>query len=485
MTGYSHQAVGDFMALIMDNVIRRYMSEFGWYGSWDEGFQGSGGWTDRLPGKPDMHGGPVELRFNAIAQSHYNAEAPPGSVYLGDETVGTVPYYRYRVDPKDLYWPWVERVNDAFEGWRSLPDPADFDGPIRRLEQAVDELTPNAQRDGDYTFVNADVANAMNLLHKWVSPQGNSSSDLLYAFDAAYGDGRISAVLINQAQVAAGLGFTVAGEKQLWTKARQDIMDLGTGAAKALDITQGGGLDLDLKVVKAFIDLVGVFVPTQYQILTKAASAGVGFLDTILPKPTTESKQLTLQGDTADAMMSSLERMISDLENAIFDEELELNNRLGTLLDILGGDGDDPRAANDFHIHPGAGVDGDFTKAAEIRFNSIAVQDVGNTQVPIIAGAFLRSAEEASAETGEGIWTRDNTIGYGSKGPHARWKQVVDQFDKITTGTARELVEAGKTLAVAAGWIADADVEAGLAAQGLADELDRGQTVWNQDDVPA
>lgn len=484
MTDYSFQAVGEFMADIMDNVIRRYMSEFGWYGTWDEGFQGSGGWDTKLPGKPGMHAGPVELRYISGTQSSYNADPPPGSVYVGEEITQGRIIYKYRVDPHDLYWPWVERVNDAFEGWRSLPDPADFDAPIAQLEQVVDELTPEHQKDGDYTFVNAEVSNAMSLLVTWVSPTGDNHADLLFAFDAAYGDGRISATMVNQAQVATGLGWTVAGEKKLWEKARSDIMRIGTGAAKALDISAGGSLHVDLGVVKAFVDLVGVFVPAQYKTLTSAASAGLGFLEKVLPKPTTDAKELTLEGDTAAQMMTSLEKMVRDLENAIYLEEKELQSKVDVLLDLMGGRGENPRGASDFHIHPATGVDHDFEQQAGIRFNSDWVQRIGTEFIPIIAGAFLRAAEEASAASGEGIWTRDNNIGMGSRGPYARWKQALDEFDEVATGSAKELVEAGQVLAVAAGWIRDADVEAGLASQGLKDELDRGQTGWNQANVP-
>lgn len=474
MTEYSHQAVGEVMARIMDNVIRLFMSESQWYGTWDEGFRGNG-WDGDIPGKFDGSG-KVVLRQNVSSQTAVSP-APPGAVYLGDETVGYVSYYKYEIDPRTLYDPWVERVNTLFEGWRSLPDPADFDAPIAALEQAVDDLTPEAQRDGSYTFVDVAVTSAIGRMHTWVSPQGDTNlSDLLYAFDSPYGPDRITGVMINQAQVAAGLGFTVAGEKQVWTKARQDLMRISGEAADAMDVTGGGGgLSIDLGVVKSFVDLVSVFVPAQYKVLTSAVSAGLGFLDQIIPEQTTEAKAATIDGFTADELMTSLERAIRDLETSIFDEEAELRSKLSVLSGILGG-----RAAGDFHLHPGAGIDTRFTgDAARIRIDSTAVQRVGTEDVPVVASAFLQAAESASSHTGPGIWTRDNLIGYGSTGAYYPWHSLIEQFDAVTTGSGRELVEAGKILAVAAGWIEDADVEAGLASRGLKDELDRGQTEWS------
>lgn len=476
MTAYSHQAVGDQMALIMDNVIRRFMSESQWFGTWDDGFYGNG-WDERLPGKFGSNG-TVQLRLNALAQTA-TSPPPPGARYLRSESQGQMYHHVYEVDPDAIYLPFVERVNDAFRGWRSLPDPADFEGPITALEQAVDELTPEAQSSGGYTFVNVEVSNAMDLVRTWVSPQGNGSSDLLYAFDSAYGPGRMAGVMTNQAQVAAGLGFTVAGEKQLWTKARADIMAIAREAASALDVGGGGGGSIDLGVVKAFLDLAAVFVPKTWGVLVEAASAGVGFLDEITPEPTTSAREVRITGDTAEAMLSSMEQAIRDLETSIFDEEAELIDRLQVLQDALA-----TRASTDFHIHPEAGIDGVFSQVAEMRFNSAAVQGVGRNDVPTIAGAFLRAADHASSDTGAGIWTRDNMIGYGTTGPHGTWTSVIDQFDQVSTGTARELVEAGKLLAVAAGWIEDADVEAGISAQGLGDELERGETGWSYPTSP-
>ncbi len=472
MSDYSSSALGDQMGRILDNAIRRYVTEFQWYGTPDEGFQGNG-WDGLLP--PTFGPtGTVRLRQNAMAQTSVSPP-PPGSHYVGEEIVGQLIYYIYEIDAYEvLYKPWIDRLNTAFEGWRSLPDPADFVGPRTSLEGAVDALTPEAQSEGGFSFVDVEVSNAMGLMYKWISPSGGSSSDLLYAFDAAYGVDRITGVMMNQAQVAAGAGLAVAGEQQVWTKARADIMRIAGDAADALDVSGGGGGSIDLGVVKAFVDLTALFVPAQYKILTGAVSQGLGFLDQVIPEQTVESRQVSVAGGSAEEIFASLETAIRDLESAVFHEEVEIGLKLQVLLGIMGS-----RAASDFHLHPGAGTEETFTDAAVIRIESTTVQSIGTRDVPTVATAFLRAADLASTHTGQGIWSRDHHIGYGSYGPWARWSEVLGQLDAITTGSARELVEAGQVLAVAAGWIEDSDDEAAAALSGLTDDLARGRTHWN------
>lgn len=432
------------------------------------------GWTERLPGVTGLTG-KVRLKQNVTSQT-VKSPPPPGADYVGEETQGLVMYHVYEIDPwVTLYKPWAERVNDAFEGWRTLPDPADFDTPITHLENAVDELTPAEQSDGGYTFVNVAVTNSLELMRRWISPQQGNSSELLFAFDSAYGVGRITGTMVNQAQVACGLGFTAAGEKKLWTAARADLMRIAGDAATAMDVSGGGGsFSIDLGVVKSFVDLVGVFVPKQYQILTSGLSAGIGFLEEIIPKQKTEKRELSVSGSTAEEICSSMEGAIFDLEQAIFHEEMELIEKLRALEQIIYG-----RSADDFHIHPGAGIDAGFEREAAIRMDSQIVRTIGTRDVPTVAAAYLRAADMAGqANTGEGIWTRENSIGMGTVGPYIRWSDALGVFDEMTTGSARELVEAGKLLAVAAGWIEGSDDESARILAGLDDELRRGELEW-------
>ncbi|WP_340540166.1 hypothetical protein [Nocardioides sp. GXZ039] len=474
MTDYSFDAVGEQMKKMLDNAIQTYLFEHEWIGTPTDGFEGSG-WDTRLPRVSAAHAGTIQLRFNMMSQTR-TARIPPGARYVKDEQEGYLLYQVYELDPYvDIYEPIIDRVNKAFLGWRTLPDPADFAAVKGVLADVVDELTPDEQQDGSYSFVDVKVQSAIELMNKWVSPQGQqASSDLLFAFDSAYGVGRITGVMTNQAQVAAGLGLAVAGEEQVWTKARADLMAIAVDGAEALRWDGGGGGTIDLGVVKAFVDLVKVFTPASLGILMDGLSAGIGFLQEVIPEQTTEKKESTISGGSAMEVLANIEKAVSDLESAIFNEEQEIAKKMRKLGEIIGS-----RNAEDFHIHPGAGVDETFAKAAEIRINVDMVRTIGTRDVPTIAGAFLDAADLASGQTGSGIWSREQNIGYGSIGPHTPWNARMSDLDAMATGSARELVEAGRRLAIAAGWVEDSDISSHSAISDHKDELDRGKYEWS------
>ena len=72
----------------------------------------------------------------------------PGARLAGDgyNEVGQG-YYIYEVDPwTDIYEPWIDRIENAFKGWESIPEPGDFSGPIESIRAAVTALTPLPDR---------------------------------------------------------------------------------------------------------------------------------------------------------------------------------------------------------------------------------------------------------------------------------------------------------------------------------------------------
>lgn len=475
MTSYSNGAVRDLNKKMIDAAITRFMTEIGWFGTAEEGYT-AGSWEGTIPAPTGLTG-TVRIKNNSMATSSWPGEIPPGAQYVGDETRGALLYQVYELDAwVSIYEPICDRVNAAYEGWATLPLPGDFDGAIHALEEAVDAVTPASQGEGSWSFTNVDVSSSMGLMYKWISPNASGpASSLLFAFDSAYGIDRITGVMANQAQVAAALGFAVAGEKKVWENGEIDLMTILEDGWKAMDVTQGGGGSINLQVVKAFLDLAQVFTPAQIDVVLGGLSTGIDFIDTVIPKPHTDTKESTVSGGSYEEVMSSFEQALQDLEIAINNEEVEICNKLDALRGVLGD-----REATDFHLHPGAGIESGLVEATEMRINHDMVQTIGTRDVPIVASAFLDAADSASRETGEGVWIRENGIGWETSGPWSRWKGVLDQFDAISTGSAKELIKAGELLATAAGWIGESDAAAQEAVAGHADELERGQLEWSQ-----
>jgi len=94
--------------------------------------------------------------------------------------------------------------------------------------------------------------------------------------------------------------------------------------------------------------------------------------------------------------------------------------------------------------------------------------------VPRIASTMARGAESAHGSDKPFIWQR-TYVGMLPSGPYSTWSTLLGELDKVATGSASELVEAGQLLAKAAGGLREVDDETRGAMKGLDDEIARGK----------
>jgi hypothetical protein len=484
---YSASALDDLKKKIAEKAIQRDLAEkVDWYGSADRGFQG-GAWNEMLPPVTGPTG-TMKLHFNLNAMSSSPGDPPPGATYLGEDFKGGMGqlFYVYEVDPwTDIYQPWIERIDAAFEGWDSLPDPGEYDGPINQLRSAVTALTPMPSPNGgplSTDFTSVDLASNLSLLDHWVN-SGTDGADnglLVFAFDQAYGAARIQAVMQNQAQAGIVLGMSLLGEQRIWEKTRGDIMRLAGEAVKAFDITEGGG-SISFDVVKAFIGLVGDFVPAPVKTVLTVGTDALSLVESLKPEEHKDDPHPDINGGDADEVYTSMSEAISRLDTTVFDQELELiSHTLQGLLDEMR-----THAGTQFHINPGSGVAPDLVHAKAIDVHPEYLKHIGYQTVPNIAAVMARAAEDADAGDRSGMWQRGGYIGYVMAGPYDTWKEVLAQFDAVTTGSAKELVEAGALLAQGAGFLQDTDGYSQAALKGVESEIARGKDSWDNSHVGA
>ena len=484
---YSASALNAKQKDIAKKAIQRWLyEEFHWYGTPEKGFQG-GGFNEMLPPITGPTG-TMRLTYNAASQTNTDpGQPPPGAIYKGEDTTGGMGQlnYLWDVDPwTDIYEPWFEKINSAFEGWDELPDPADYTGHIDSMRDAVTRLTPMPNPDGgplSTDFASVDLASNLGLVRKWVSPatEGASEGALVFAFDQAYGADRIQAVMQNQAQAGIVLGMTLLGEQKMWENSRKDIMRLAEEAEKAFDVTQGGGGGISLEVVKSFVGLVTTFMPAPVAGVLGKASAALDLVQKFKPEETKPDPKPEISGESADAVFTSMDSAINKLDMAILDQELELvTHTLQGLLDEMR-----EHAGTQFHIHPTNGVATELAHAKAINVHPDYLKHIGYQTVPAIAAVMAKSVDDAQKTDKPMIWTRGGYIGYVPAGPRDRYKEVLDEFDAITTGSAKELVEAGELLAQGAGFLKDADGYQQQALKGVEDDINRGKDGWDNSHV--
>jgi len=505
MTAYSSQAITDYKKRIAHNAIKMMFEEkgVGWEGDAATGFnQGSMIPYPSLSGTtlPPVNGPTGTVQFfvpGASMNAHGQWERgdgaalssssfPPGSVLVREEEVNGLPGYVCQVDPwTSCYQPWIERIESILEGWDTLPSHSRFADEAAKAGAALESLTPR-NGFGSVTAANwrpdfddPGRENAFDLFSDYVG--GNVESDMVYAFRNKYGPVRVATVMENQGQIALGLTLILGGEKELWLKAGEDIMALCAAAEKAFNYDPPDfDFSIDLKVVKAFVDLVGAFVPPHLKPAFAGASAVVGFLQAVIPENKAEqTPPPALSGSTAEQVATNFQEAVLTLRRAVFAQEEELYHCARRLTEDIRS------VSPDFlHIHPDAGLDPGVTTTEQINVHTGALQDIGNNQIPIIASVFAKAADETYNLAPASIWVRGWPLGYGTSGPQEYVAEILAEFDKLATGTARELVDAGERLAIAAGWIQGADDDNQAQLTGLTDELERGRTGWTPPPEP-
>ena len=186
---------------------------------------------------------------------------------------------------------------------------------------------------------------------------------------------------------------------------------------------------------------------------------------------------MQLEGYTPDEVYTSLVDIIRKLEQRVFDQEYEVAySTLDGLLDYMYDN-----AGTQFHIHPTKGIETDLASAPRLTVHPEYLKRIGYSLVPGIAAHMGHAAEDAQGADKPGVWSRTNYIGLSPDGPYPRWSEVLGEFDAVTTGSGKELVEAGRLLAVGAGFVEDTDGATQEMLKGVQDDLDRGSDEWDNE----
>lgn len=499
MTTYSSQAITDFKKKIAHNAIKMMFEEkgVGWEGDAATGFnQGSMIPYPALSGNtlPPVSGptGIVQFFVPGVSMNAHgqwdredgaaltSTSFPPGTTLVREEEINNLPGYICQVDPwTSCYQPWIQRIESALEGWDTLPDHGRFATEAGKANAAVQELTPTSgfgspsAEEWRPTFTDPSRTTAFDLFSEYVG--ADVDSNMVYAFRSKYGPVRAGTVMQNQGQIAYGLTLILGGEAKLWEEAGVDIMKLCEAAEAAFHYEPPSfDFNFSLKIFKAFTDLAGTFVPAPAGTVLKGASAVAGFLQAVIPENTTETTPPPpLSASTAEQVAKNFEEAILTLRRATFHQEEVLYHCARRLKE-----GIDTVKVDYLHIHAGAGIDPGVSTAERIQVHTGALKDIGINQVPIIASIFARAADDTYGLAPADIWTRGWPLGYGLKGPQEIVAEILTDFDKVATGSARELVDAGRLLAIAAGWIEGVDEGSQADLTGLNDELERGRTSW-------
>lgn len=387
------------------------------------------------------------------------------------------------LDPwKDYYHPWIQRIDQAFEGWDQLPDPGGFDSLITTLQDTVTNLTFNTgdTQTGGSTTGNKDLVGDFSAMRVDLNPHGDDpeSAQAISAFTQHYGPDVLELVIGNLKQAIIVLGLAQQGEKQLWTKTRSDIITLLENAAKAFK--DAGPSNDPFAICSAFLGLVGAFIPPA-AVVTGAASAALGFVDAVKPPDKGAEVSPDLKGGSPDDVYNHLCDSITKLNNTVWNREDELNTMLKSMFDKMNGD------AKDFSLCVTRGLDPDVKNLGTIKVDTGLMKTIGFSLMPDIAASISDAVPDLETADNCLPWMRPWNIGYGSTGAWDEYYYLNLLVSSAISSNANQIVQAGDALAAAAHYFKDTDGTSKSSLERLRKNLTDSNTGWPKvdDDPPS
>jgi hypothetical protein len=446
----------------IDNELRRRQ----WYGDAASGYS-SAGYDARLPPVSLSTGDVIiESQPGTATGGVSGGPLPPGAELIGEEQAGGTGdvVYKYRVNPgEDIYGPWFERINAAFEPWHDLPDPAGFDDAVEHVVEAIGQLTFEAgdARPGTVPVAEVDLATLLNSTLAAIKPE---QGQVALAFDSAYGAKHTKAVIGNQRELLITLGVALSAEQRAWAEVRKSVVAVAQNAVPAF--ASASPAPIDFAAVKGFLDAVTGILPAGkvLDVLSKAATT-CGFLEEVTPSPPDPQDSYELTGESADEVYDHLILALTRLDTDITDAEQAVRDLTNEAVAKASA----RHEQSDYHISPGEGVDTspdgttvgdvDWSKPGQIDVNVEVYQSVGLRAMPSIA-AYLESASDLAGQSGTpASWLRASSVGSGGQyGPYYNgYADFLELITSVLSSSAAEIMAAGELLAIAAGYIGDAD----------------------------
>lgn len=448
-------------------AIDKAMEFEGFYGNTHDGYDRYDNFDEKTTGRlPPVKGPTGEVTLTIETQD--NPLMPPSTSYL-------------TLDPwKDYYQPWIQRIDQAFEGWDQLPDPGGFDKLITPLQTTVTNLTFSTgdTQTGGSTTGNKDLVGDFSAMRTDLDPHGDDdeSSQAISAFTRRYGPDVLELVIGNLKQAVIVLGLAQQGEKQLWTKARDDVATLADNAAKAFK--DAGPSNDPFAICSAFLGLVGAFVPPAAAV-TGAIDAGLGFVQAVKPPDKGAEVSPDLKGGSPDDVYNNLCDSIKKLNTTVFNREDELRTMLKSMFDKMNSDD------KDFTLCVDRGLDPEVKNLGKIKVDTGLMKTIGFSLMPDIAAVISDAVPDLETADSSLPWMRPWNIGYGSTGPWDEYFYLNLLVSGAISSNANQIVLAGKALAAAAGYLKDTDGAGKVAMTRLRKNLTDSETGWPQvDDDP-
>lgn len=302
------------------------------------------------------------------------------------------------------------RIDAALEPFIGLPDPDDIETEIEKCRQVTRGLSgAAAASNGGQVGAGVIPGNLALIMENSSAMSGASIS----AFKSRF-LGQLGAAIGGHHGISIVVGSVLASEKGIWDAARQNVADILDDAGKASQALADSGTTPDwktaLKVSGWAVKGAGMFFPGAKPAL-EVVGLGITIIDGSIPA----SENAVINGDDAEAVLTSFEKALTKLNEQITAEEelLEANlvqNLANIRNDTTSYDLTAPPVENE--------NEGDV-----IAYTPGLIDEITQTYMPTIAGELTSLADTSMSTTLTPI-ARSAELGIGYKGPHSSWYEL-------------------------------------------------------------
>lgn len=424
----SYEQLSATVARIVDAAIEADLASRGFYGSVDEGFTGN---AIRI-----TEADPTDNRTAWIA--------PPGGA-RGYSEGATVDEWGEPIeilfDPRAVYGRWRTAIPQRFRAWGDLPDPAGLQPAVDALRDAAVGLTAGGTTlddQGETTEVDSGNTDLYVFL-TYVEQNAPLAGAALSAYQHNYGL-RMRPVLSGYQVATCVLGILVAGEQEVWTRARQDVAEIADQVLAAMIAVRdsgGGDFATVLKVFGAAVTAASIFVTggTGAAVLSGVGKA-VGIASAFV-KPGQAPPELPFGAGDPEGVLANLEVGLAQLDDTITDEELSLRNAAaGMHQQVVDYD-------NAYSIAAGVRPLG-APEPAQLTVPDLVPTIAEDTRA--VAGVVRSASGTILGTADDGPWTRPGTIGLSRRGHFFEWDLLLEKITTLMDADAVLLDDAAHSL---------------------------------------
>ncbi len=372
----------------------------------------------------------------------------------------------------EVYAPFVDGLDSAFDGWEALPDERDFYRAADALEQAI---APLAIGPAAGTAGNDDLAHALAQLNgAMLDPFGRMEGYTIQLFRNAYVR-PLETLLVQQYWMCRVLAGLLRAEGDTWHRTRMSVMQVGELAIDELGyhperslkelVTALGGLAnflslLPIPTVSKAGDVLGLFVDAieLYWMANQPPE----------PRRTIEA---ALYGATPETIVEKVRGALAELNRQVVEEELALQGTADAVVDASYTPSRLVTPSGRYEVSvnlpaPELLLDTDPTRIADGIRVSLDQMRKAAAVTPTLAEHLERTASQLpSGDPGDSAWQRPGFIGFGATGPSKNWNEMLQRAGAVIADTAGELRAAGEHLALAADALERSDDESRAALE--------------------